>query len=407
MNKEAVQHERGPRSSTIRKQMAAMINENGLSSLLGAPPALNPSAFYLAQHNLLQQQALANFQAFNHQSLSDSPFTNSTNSSSSVHLFNPLLTAGTNSSSHHSTLPTVAKSEPNPIDHLTSNLNNNHHIPKTSASSLNPTTLHNTQSTPTTSSSAAHHTGCLPHPLSAKDLFSTTNNLFATNPWTSPSQSATPNHAQENSFTSLLANQQQLFNLIQMTRATSNPTSNALLSPYYNFLNLPSTTSFLPGLFHPQPSRLLNSNGTTNHQLSTGHHHLSTSFADSLHSNLVQANSDALTSLNKNNQTAESQFLKLSDLFSNHTASNFTTDSMNTNNLISTNINNHSNNSSTSNSSNDSTSLSSTIKEQERSKQLESNLLLQNLSTLTNANICCPTPKYAHNTLPGMLNICN
>ena len=403
MNKEAVQHERGPRSSTIRKQMAAIINENASNFFGTASSALNPSALYLTQHNLLQQQAAA-LQAI-HQTSPHSPFTSvsSTGSSNSLHLFNPLTTG------NNSPLNTLhqQQSQQQTIDHLTNltngstnlinNANNNQTIAQTQASTSLPLTY-------TTNNSSAH--------FSAKDLLSSSTpftNLFA-NSWptnnSATSQLTAVQNAQQQmqeSFTSLLANQ-QFFNLFQMTRAAAaNQTApiNPLTSPYYNIMNLQST--LLPGMLQPhqtprnQTTSLINNLLTNNNnqtasadQQAAAINFHNTFTNVSLHNNLTS---------NTAQKTPSSSF-SLSNLLSNHSIANLSSSNNNTN------INNNSNNSSTSsNSSNGSTSLST---KQER-KQLDKNVILQNLNSLANANInniCCPTPKY-HNTLPGMLNICN
>lgn len=432
MNKEAVQHERGPRSSTIRKQMAAMFNENLLSGSSG----LHPAALYLTQHNLLhnsnlfQQQQQAAVQAAAvvaasiHQTSPHSPFTSvsSTGSSNSLHLFNPL----TGNNSPLSTLQSQAPPSAAPIDHgslangsaassslllnnlsnLNSNLNsisnlNNQTVAPTATSQPSPITQ--------TASSASLHSS--PH-FSAKDLLSNPasfGSLFS-NPWGAAQQSQPAVSAAnvQDTFANLFANQ-QLLNLFHMTRtaaANHSSTITPMASPYYNF-NLPVGSPFLPAGMFPQSSArsassLINSPSNPNQtnlsaDQSTASSHFHNAFANSLQSSLT--NSGSLTA---NSNTPFS----LSNLFSNHSIASLSSSNNQTGH--STNINN-SNNSSSSNSSNGSTSLSTGLLKPDR-KQLDasSSLLLQNLGSLTSPNICCPTPKYAHSTLPGnMLNLCN
>lgn len=408
MNKEAVQHERGPRSSTIRKQMAAIINEN----LLGNSSALHPSAVYLTQHNLFQhqqavQQAVA-AASIHQQTSPHSPFTSvSSTGSNSLPLFNPLAT-GNNSplmplqfDNNHSTTNSSAANSSLLLNNL-NNLNNlnsiNNQFTQPQTTSTSSTTLHN---------SSSH--------LSAKDLLSNPasfNSIFS-NPWINTPSQLTAHNAQqmEESFNNLIANQ-QWFNLIQMTKAAA--ANQSTINPYHNFMNL-STSPLLPGMLFQQsqqsssrnslinnssPSNQTNNNSSTD--LALNNFNTSSLFANTLHNNLTNNNSSTNLTHTQNLPHSTSSTFSLSNLLSNHSIANLSSST----NQINSNINN-SNNSSTSNSSNGSTSLSSSALKQDTRKQLDNTVFLQNLSSLTNANICCPTPKYPHTNNLGMLNICN
>ena len=424
MNKEAVQHERGPRSSTIRKQMAAMLNEN----LLAGSPALHPAAIYLSQqgllhNNLFQQHQQAAVQAAvaaaNPQTSPHSPFASvsSTGSSNSLHLFNPLTGNNSPLNALQSQPPIdynslMNGSQLNNLSNLNSNMNSisnlNNQTPATQSATSQPSPI-------ITSMSSSLHSNSSPH-FSAKDLLSKdllTNpapfGSLLSNPWTAPPSQPAATSAQD-TFANLFANQ-QLLNLFHMTRtAAANHSSSTgpLPSPYYNFMNLPVGSPFLPFPSSSTRSSSLiggSSNNATSlpsDQSMASHFH--NSFASSLQNSLTNSLTSSLTSsLPANSSTPFS----LSNLFSNHPNLSSIAGLSSSNNQ--TSINNNSNNSSSSNSSNG--SLSNSLKP-ERKLESSSSLLLQNLGSLTGSlaspNICCPTPKYAHNTLPGnMLNLCN
>lgn len=421
MNKEAVQHERGPRSSTLRKHLNAMMNENGLNF---GTSALNQSAFYLAQHSFLQQQALANFQAqFNHQTTTSphSPFTgvNSTGSTNSL-LYNPLINSTSNNTTtnhNNSNNDLLFQTNDSQTNNSTVNQPLTNHRLFNQTNKIDVPVLNTSTQTSITPSTPTHNTLNLVQQLSAKDLFSNSNIFTTTNPWTSPThlntQLTNPHTIQKqvhdsSQFTNLLANQ-QLFNFMnQMNRTaiTNQTAAAALTSPYFHFLN-PSSASFLPGLFQQHQQQissndLIKNNSTTN-QTSFG-------LVDQIKTVTNPLSTTNLSNYCGTNPAAASSLFKL--FYNSSMVDSLVSDDKSSNLSNLTNINN-SNNSSNS-SSNDSTLVNGNTKLDQDNHLHQSvvennNILLQNLTKLTNSNltsnICCPTPKYAIS--PGMLNICN